>query len=267
MGLDALQRLPPTARGSEDVQATEARLETDIGYCYGELREFADAFAVLKSAEQVLDRLAAADPMNSTTAFRRLNMYRTRAQIEEGRKSLPDAIADYRKTIAILDGMIATNPAKASNRLIRAESQARLAKLLASNGQMAEATRIAHAGIGYLDELAERPTAPPQSLNAAAEAHLEPPIPALVDNARVVRYAQRSDQLAQGKDPIALFYLAQGYENLKDGPRALEAIQRFGALIPATPPGQPPSQRRLRYEKHLQRIQYLIKMGHLPEDR
>ena len=92
---------------------------------------------------------------------------------------------------------------------------------------------------------------------------MEPPIPALVDYPRAVRYAQRGDKLAKGKDPIAVFYLAQAYEDERDGPKALEAIQRFGALVPAPPPGQKPSRSRLIYEKHLRQIQLLIKTGRL----
>ena len=56
-----------------------------------------------------------------------------------------------------------------------------------------------------------------------------------------------------------VFYLAQGYENLLDGPKAMEAIQRLGVLAPEPSPGQPPSHRQLMYEKHLRRIQYLVK--------
>lgn len=135
--------------------------------------------------------------------------------------------------------------------------------MLADTGKMAEATKYGKAGVADLDEIAERPDASPQSLSEAAYAHMEPPIPSLADYPRAVKYALRAVQLTQGKDLVALFYLAQAYENSLDGPRALDALQRFGALLPPAAPGQKPSRARLIYEKHLRQIQYLIKTGHL----
>jgi hypothetical protein len=76
---------------------------------------------------------------------------------------------------------------------------------------------------------------------------------------------QYRSRLAEGKDPVAVLYLTQAYENLGDGPKALETIQRGLASVPAPPPGQP-SHRRMLLEKHLRRIQARIKTSHLPDD-
>ncbi len=262
--LDCLRRLSPGARDAADNQGVEGKAETMIGAAYGELTKYSEALTILKSAQQVLDRVAAADPNNATSAYRRMNLYRSRGYVNVNAGHLQDAIADYRVTVEILDRMISVDPSKTSYRVIRAETQQKMAKLLADSGQLAEATRYAKAGVAYLDEVADRPDALPQNLNEAAYAHMEPPIPSLADYPRAVRYAQRADQLSHGKSPIAVFYLAQAYENSLDGPRALESIQRFGALLPPTPAGQKPSRARAIYEKHLRQIQYLIKTGHLP---
>ena len=265
-GLDTLQRLPSTEKNA-DTEGTAARMETMIGYCQGELGQIAAALATLKQAQDVLDRLGASDPKNATIAFRRVNLFRTRAAIHQYAGHLKDAISDHKMTIQILDGMVATDPSKMSNRLIRAEEQGKLAALLVKDGQLSEATGIAKAGIQYLDEIADRPDASPQILNEASIAHMDSAVAALVDNARALRYAQRADQLAEGKDPIAIFYLTQAYENLRDGPHAMEAVERGLALVPAPAPGQQPSRKRMLMEKHLHRIETFLKTGRFPDDK
>jgi tetratricopeptide (TPR) repeat protein len=192
-----------------------------------------------------------------------MNLYRARAFVNEMAGHASDAIADYRTAVEILDALLVVDPSKTSNRVIRAEMQQKMAKMLADSGQMAEATRYGKAGVGYLNEQADQPDAPPQTLVEASYANMEPPIPSLVDLPRAIRYAQRADKLTQGKNPVAVFYLAQAYEDALDGPQAMAALQRFGALLPPTPPGQKPSRARLIYEKHLKSIQYLVKTGHL----
>jgi tetratricopeptide (TPR) repeat protein len=263
--LDALQRMPPAARETPENQGFKAQLESLIGQSDGQMGKYAAALAILKPAQQVLDRLAAEDPRNATPAYRRMNLYRARSNVNENAGHLGDAIADGRVAVQILDQLIEIDPAKTSYRVVRAEVQQKMAKQLADSGQMAEAKRYGEAGVAYLDEVAERPDASAQSLIEAAYARMEPPIPSLADYPRAIRYAQRADQLTSGKNPVAVFYLAQAYENALDGPKALAALQRFGALLPPTPPGQKPSRFRSISEKHLRQIQYLIKTGRLPK--
>jgi len=265
-GLEALNQLPADQRSDPASQALQARLVTMIGFCQEETGLYAEAIGTLTTAQEILDRLAAADPKNATIALRRVNLYRTRAFANQGAGHVKDAIADYRKTIQILDAMIAIDPTKISNRLIRAELQEKLAQVLVKDGRMEEAEQITKASLSFWTEIAERPDAAPQNLKEAASAFIGSAIPSLLDYRRALRYAQRADQLAKGQDIGAIFYTAQCYEQLGDGAKALEAVQRGMALFPPTAPGERPSRNRLLMEKHLRRIQALIKTGHLPKD-
>lgn len=119
LGLEALNRLSPEVRAEPASQALEARLMTMIGFCLEETGLFLEAIATLAPAQEILDRLAAQDPKNATNALRRVNLYRTRAFAHQYAEHIKDAIADYRKTIEILDGMIPIDPAKLSNKLVR----------------------------------------------------------------------------------------------------------------------------------------------------
>ncbi len=266
LGLDALHRIAPDLRAAPANQAFEARLVTMIGFCQEETGQNEEAIATLAPAQEILDRLAAADPKNATNALRRVNLYRTRAFAHQYLGHTKEAIADYRKTIEILDGMIATDPAKLSTRLVRAELQQKIALMLVKDGQTAEAERITKTSLQFWTEVAERPDAAPQNLKEAASAFIGGAIPSLLDYRRALAYAQRADQLANGKDFGAIFYIAQCYEQLGDGPKALEAVERAMATFSPLAPGEKPSRNRLLLEKHQRRIQVLIKTGHLPKD-
>lgn len=266
LGVDALRRLPPTARQTADSQALEARLLTMIGFFEEEAGQYAEAIATVEPAREILDRLAAQDPRNATNALRRVNLYRTRGFANQNWGHTKDAIGDFRTCIQILDGMIAVDPVKQSARLIRAELQGRLSQMLAKDGRMADAEQVSRESLNYFAQMAERPDAASQNLNEAAAAFSGSPVPSLIDYPRALRYAQRADQLAQGKDVSAIFYIAQCYEEMGDGPKALEAIRRDLALLPPPAPGEKPSRNRLLAERHLRRIESLIKTGHLPPE-
>jgi len=266
LGLEALNQLPPEVRSEPASRALEARLITMIGFCQEETGLFAEAIATLAPAQQILDELAAEDPKNAITALRRVNLYRTRAFAHQYAGQTKEAILDYRKTIEILDGMIAIDPTKLSNRLVRAELQEKLGAMLANDGQKAESELITKASLKFWAEVAERPDAAPQNLKEAASAFISAASPSLLDYRRALGYAQRADQLAKGQDTAAIFYIAQCYEQLGDGPKALEAVQRALAILPPPAPGEKPSRNRLLLEKHLRRIQVLMKTGHLPQN-
>jgi eukaryotic-like serine/threonine-protein kinase len=264
--LASLHRLSPNLSSAPSTQALEARIITMIGFCEEESGMFTEAIATLAPAQEILDRLVAADPKNAVNAFRRVNLYRTRAFAHQYAGHNKEAIADYRTTIAILDTMIATDPAKLSNRLIRAELQGKLAQMLVKDGRIGEAEQITKAGLDFWAEVAERPDAAPQNLKEAASAYISSAVPSLLDYQRALRYALRADELAKGKDTGAIFYIAQCYEMLGDGSKALETVNRGLATLPPSVPGEKPSRNRLLMEKHLRRIQILIESGHLPKD-
>ena len=61
-------------------------------------------------------------------------------------------------------------------------------------------------------------------------------IPSLRDYPAALRFALRADQLAAGKNPAALGYLAEAYALNKDFPQAVEAAETS-----AWPSRRPPS--------------------------
>lgn len=258
LGLDALQRLSGAARRTENNRALEARLLTMIAFCQEETGRFGEALATLAPAREILDRLGQADPANATNALRRVNLYRTRGIVNQYWGHTRDAADDYATAIGILDGMIAVDPAKQSSRLVRAELQGKLGQMLAKEGRASDAERVLEAALSFFAEVADRPDAAAQNLNEAASAYISSPIEPLNDYHRALGYARRADQLSNGKDVAALFYMAQCYEQLHDGPKALEAIKRDLALIPAPGPGEKPSRNRELAEKHLRLIQGMI---------
>ena len=114
--------------------------------------------------------------------------------------------------------------------------------------------------------MAERPDAAPQNLNEAAAAFSGSPAPSLIDYPRALRYAQRADQFAQGKDVSAIFYIAQCYEaNGRRTQGARSHPARSGAPA-ASRAGREAFSNRLLAERHLRRIESLIKTGHLPPE-
>ncbi len=262
--VDALHRLPPAMRNSQDVQIDEARMETMIAFGEAEIGRNAEALQTLQHPRQVYEQMAAVDPKNGTNTRRRINVYRTLGMIQLNLGNKREALADYRKVIELTNGLIAIDPSKVSNFVLGAEAQGRAAKLLADQGQMDEATQFAKASIATLNRIADRPDAAAQNLSEAAVVLMETPIHSLRDYPRALRYAKRADELSGGKEPGAVIYLAQAYANTGDAAKALETVQRGLAFVPPTEPGQKPSEVRKALEDELRDIQILIKTGHLP---
>lgn len=204
------------------------------------------------------------DPKNGTNTRRLMNVYRTLGMIHSNLGNKRDALADYRKVVELAGGLIALDPSKASNFVIGAEAQGRAAKLLAADGRMDEAAQYAKASIDTLKRIADRPDAAAQNLSEAAIVLMVTPIQSLRDYPRALRYARRADELAGGKEPGAVIYLAQAYANNGDAEKALETVQRGLAFVAPAPAGQKPSEVRKSLEDELRDIRILIKTGHLP---
>jgi tetratricopeptide (TPR) repeat protein len=176
------------------------------------------------------------------------------------------ALDDYRKLIGLTSALIAVDPSKTSNYVLRGEAQGRAAKILASQGRMDQAGDYAKASIEGLERVADRPDAAQQNLSEAAIVLMTAPVVSLRDYARALGYAKRADELGGGKSPEAIAYLAQAYANTGDARKALETIQRALALVAPPPPGQKPSDTRQTLEDELRGIQILLATGHLPND-
>jgi tetratricopeptide (TPR) repeat protein len=265
-GLDALRRLPAPMRELQTTQIDQARMETMIAFAEAQVGDFAAGLATLEPARQFYERMAAADPKNATNTRRRINVCRTRAMINLGLGHKDAALDDYRKLIGLASALIAVDPSKTSNYVLRGEAQGRAAKILASQGHMDQAGDYAKASIEGLERVADRPDAAQQNLSEAAIVLMTAPVMSLRDYARALGYAKRADELGGGKSPEAVAYLAQAYANTGDARKALETIQRALALVAPPPPGQKPSDTRQTLEEELRGIQILLATGRLPKD-
>jgi tetratricopeptide (TPR) repeat protein len=265
-GLDALRHLPAPMRELQTTQIDEARMETMIAFAEAQIGDFAAGLATLEPARQFYERMAAADPKNATNTRRRINVCRTRAMINLGLGHKDAALDDYRKLIGLTSALIAVDPSKTSNYVLRGEAQGRAAKILASQGRMDQAGDYAKASIEGLERVADRPDAAQQNLSEAAIVLMTAPVMSLRDYARALGYAKRADELGGGKSPEAIAYLAQAYADTGDARKALETIQRALALVAPPPPGQKPSDTRQTLEDELRGIQILLATGHLPKD-
>ena len=211
------------------------------------------------------EQVAAADPKNGTNTKKENSTFTGPwpwFQANLGNKR--EALADYLKVVELTNALIAIDPSKVSNLVIGAEAQGRVAKLLAAEGRMDQATQYAKSSIATLSQIADRPDAAAQNLSEAAVVLMETPVPSLRDYARALRYAKRADELSGGKEPGAIIYLAQAYANTGDPEKALATVRRGLALVAPPAPGQKPSEVRQALEDDQRDIQILMKTGRLP---
>ena len=250
-GLDTFHRLPAAVQSSPEGLIEEARLASAVGLAQYRMGQYKEALGPLERAREILDGFAVADPKNSTNQSRRANVYRTRAGIDFYLNKKQEALADYRKTIEIYDGMVT----------VRSVCEGYVAKILAGQGRMGEAAPYAKASIDDLENLADRPEATVQYLNEAAIVLMVTPVLSLRDYPRALRYALRADQLSNGRGSV---YLPMAYANNGEAAKALDVVERFMTMFPAPPPGQKPSDARQNLENERRDIKILIKTGHLP---
>jgi tetratricopeptide (TPR) repeat protein len=265
-GLAAFNRLPPDVQGSREGLIEEGRLDGALAWAENRGGQYAEALATLNRTGEIRSRMGAEDPNNATNLLRTVSFFDTRVSIEYNLHMWPAVGADLRKEIALWDRLIAIDPSKASNYQIRAACQGGLAKLLAAGGKMDQAIPYAKASIAYLTGVADRPDAPAPTLDDASYQMMATPVLSLRDYPRALRYAQRADALSNGKDYVAIIYLAEAYANVGDTAKALETVKRGLALVPGPAPGQHPSEPRADLEKEQTGIEMLIKTGHLPPD-
>jgi hypothetical protein len=133
--------------------------------------------------------------------------------------------------VEILDWIVQRDLANTVYPLLRAEMQGRVANLLVAARRGAEARPYAEASAAFFRRMGESPEATPQQLIEAVKSAAETGVESLCDYAAALRLALRADDLAKGKNPAALGYLAEAY--------ALN--HEFGK---ATKAGESPSQLR-----------------------
>ena len=265
-GREAFDRLPADVRASTMGLEEEANLNSSLGWTQQRMGLNQEALAPLKRAGDILDALAVRDPKNGTNWSRRANIYLTLAGVHMKLKDRRAGLNDYLNTIGIYDGLVAADPNKTSSRLVRATCEAFVARLFLADGRTAEGTKYARDGIADLVNLAERPGATAQYLREASIALMVSPILSLRDYPRALRYAERADELSNGKEPTAIAYLAMAYANNGDGQKALETVQRGLALVPGPKAGEKASDAWQNLADEERDIKIFIKTGKLPAD-
>jgi eukaryotic-like serine/threonine-protein kinase len=233
--LDTLARLPEPEQQTADVRELRAMMLVHVGWNEGQLNDFNAALASVEQAIPVLDALAAADPENVGAAFRRFDAFRSFGLIHGYAGHKAESLENLRKTVEILDWIVERDKVNIMYPLLRAEMQGRVANLLVEAKRDAEARPYAEASVAYFKRIGDSPDATPQQLMEAARSAAETGVKSLRDYPAALRFATRADELAKGKNPGALGYLAEAYALNDNLPKAVEAAQRGLALIPDSP--------------------------------
>jgi tetratricopeptide (TPR) repeat protein len=253
--LDLLTRLPDAEQQTVDVRELRAMMLLHLGWDKGQLNDFKGALADLELARPVLDDLAASDPKNLGAAFRRVDLYRSIGLIHGYAGHKAESLENLRKAVEILDWAVPRDPANVTYPLLRAELQNKVANLLTEAHRDAEAQPYAEAGVAYFRNIGESPNATVPQLMEAARWLSETGVKSLRDYPAALGYALRADQLAQGKNPAALGYVAEAYALNGDKAKAIAAAQRGLALVPPTKPAESPSQLRKWLEDEVKEYQ------------
>ncbi len=253
--LGLLARLPDRERESVEAQQHRARLLVLLGWGQGQLGDFKHSLANLEEARPILDAQAAADPQNVGAEYRRVDLYRSIGLVNGYAGNAPEALKNLQTAVGILDVIVKRDTANAIYPLLRAELQGRVANLLWQAGRKAEAAPYAQLSVAYFRKIGDSPGATPQQLIEAVRSVAETGVPSLRDYPAALRFAVRADQLASGKNPGALGYLAEAYALNENYPKAVDAAQRGLAVTPPTKPGDPPSRLRQWLQDELKEYQ------------
>jgi len=254
-GLDVLARLRESDRESADSQNLRTRLLVLLGWNQGQLGRLKESLATFEAARPLVDAQAAADPQNMGAEYRRVELYRSLGIVYGYAGDSAASLANLQKALSILDSIMQRDTANALYPVLRAELQGRVATLLLRAGRSAEAYPYAQASVAYFKKLGEKPDATPGQLIEAVRSTAENALPALRDYPAALRFALRADQVAGGKDPAALGFLAEAYALNKNYPQAASAAQRGLGLAPAPKPGEPASQLRQWLQQELTEYQ------------
>lgn len=250
--LNLLDRLPEGERQSFEMQQIRARNLVLLGWGQGQMGDFKSSLATLKEAQPILDAQAAADPNNLGTGFRRMDLYRSLGLVE-GYAGHPKESLEYLdKSTKILEDLVKRDSTNKMYPVLLAEMQGRVANLLVQTGRKDEAEPYARASVAYFRKLGERSDATPSQLMECVRSLAENGVPALRDYPTALRFAVRADQLAEGKNPGVLGYLAEAYALNKNYPKAAESAERGLAAMTPAKPGEPPSRLRGWLEQEIQ---------------
>jgi tetratricopeptide (TPR) repeat protein len=233
--LNLLARLPEAEQQTPDVRQLRAMMLVHVGWDQGQLSDFNAGLTSLEEALPMLDAQWKADPENVGAAFRCVDAYRSLGLIHGYAGHKAESLENLRKTVEILDWIVPRDTANVVYPLLRAEMQGRVANLLVEAKREAEARPYAEASVAYFKRIGDSPDATPQQLIEAVKSAAETGVKSLRDYPAALRFALRADELAKGKNPAALGYLAEAYALNDNLPRALDTAQRGLAITPNSP--------------------------------
>ena len=244
IGLEALAHLAESERETAEAQQVRARLLVLLGWNQGQLGRLKESLATLEAARPLLDAQAATDPQNVGAEYRRFELYRSLGVVYGYAHDNARSLADLRTSLSIMEKILKRDPGNANYPVLRAEMQGRVATALLRTGRSAEAYPYAQASVAYFKELGQNPAVTPGELMEAIRSTAENAVRSLRDYQAALRFALHADQLANGKDPAILGYLAESYALNKNYRQAADAARRGLAQVPPPKPGQPASQLR-----------------------
>ncbi len=263
IGLDALARLSESERQTAEARQVRARLLVLLGWNQGQLGRLKESLATLEAARPLLDAQAAADPQNAGAEYRRFELYRSLGIVYGYARDTVRSLADLRMSLSIIEKIMKRDTGNANYPVLRAEMQGRVATALLRAGHSAEAYPYAQSSVAYFKELGENPAVTPGELMEAIRSTAENAVPSLRDYPAALRFALHADQIANGKNPAILGYLAESYALNNNYRQAADAAKRGLALVPAPKSGQPASQ--LRQWLQSESADYEAKAGLLPQ--
>jgi eukaryotic-like serine/threonine-protein kinase len=242
-------------RQAVEIRQIRARILVLRGWGQGQLGDFKASLATLKEAQPILDAQAAGDPSNLGAEFRRVDLYRSLGLVEGYANHLKESLEYLEKSTDILGELVKRDPANRTYPVILAELQGRVANLLVLAKRKNDAEPYARESLAYFRNLGERADATPAQLMECVRALAECGVESLRDYPAALKFALRAAQLADGKNPAVLGYLAEAYALNKDYPKAVQSAGRALAVTPVTKPGEPPSRLRQWLQDELKEYQ------------
>lgn len=196
----------------------------------GKLDEAKESF---RSAEKEYQAIIQRDPTNAGV---QRNLAMLSAQKANTLTALGDqegAVASYEAAVKIMRGLTSADPKNVRYRIDMNYMLLRRVALLLKNGRRPEAVASAKEGLAMLKENAERPEATAQDFNEYAWGLATCDVPELRDPARALRYASRAVESSPNPNALYLDTLAWAHFRSGNPAKAVEAVERAIAMMPA----------------------------------
>ncbi len=210
--LKIFDQLPEKEASTLSSRRIQSNLLRKAGNAFEALEEWDAALDYYTRSLRIEESFAAVDPEDSRAQFQLAVLLNSMSMVQEGRGDRKMAYDTAVRVRAILEGIVRRDPANPAWQSRLAEVSQRLATLLRSMGNSAEAARLMTWVVETLRKLAARPDASTQDLCHAglALANAEPA--QLRDSRLAVQYAEGCAARSGRLDPESLRILANAYQ-------------------------------------------------------